>query len=309
MITLSLDESGSGFFQCPVSGLEFNGKYKFYVLRTCGHVLSGKALKEVKSSGCLVCRKEFTEEDKIVINGNVEEVAVLREKMEVEKSKVKEKKGKRHCVDGESLVEVKKGSVKKLKTGGGLVAPVNATKEVYASIFTSSRKSEFKETYSCSTEFLLVPPVKPKRVSLIHHHLHQAREEETGVSGLNKETRDDVNLVNNMGTNQEVEQGEMQPVEATPGDVQTHEDNNPVDNMVTNTEAERVKFNQLRTPGEFLICCISDVQKVQGVGRQQQHQCAPTLLVFRIFLHQLYVDPAIPVRIRASLCPLLHLSV
>ncbi|KAF4379653.1 hypothetical protein F8388_023670 [Cannabis sativa] len=29
------------------------------------------------------------------------------------------------------------------------IAPAHATKEVYASIFTSSRKSEFKETYSC----------------------------------------------------------------------------------------------------------------------------------------------------------------
>ncbi|KAM0006556.1 putative replication termination factor 2 [Helianthus debilis subsp. tardiflorus] len=29
------------------------------------------------------------------------------------------------------------------------LAPANANKEVYASIFTSSRKSDFKETYSC----------------------------------------------------------------------------------------------------------------------------------------------------------------
>ena len=29
------------------------------------------------------------------------------------------------------------------------LAPANATKDVYASIFTSSRKSDFKETYSC----------------------------------------------------------------------------------------------------------------------------------------------------------------
>ncbi|KAG0468808.1 hypothetical protein HPP92_018136 [Vanilla planifolia] len=28
-------------------------------------------------------------------------------------------------------------------------APANATKEVYASIFTSSKKVDFKETYSC----------------------------------------------------------------------------------------------------------------------------------------------------------------
>ncbi|KAJ6435653.1 hypothetical protein OIU84_000788 [Salix udensis] len=73
---------GNARFQCPVSGLEFNGKYKFFALKNCGHVLSAKALKEVKSSECLVCYKEFEECDKIVINGSEEEVAVLRERME-----------------------------------------------------------------------------------------------------------------------------------------------------------------------------------------------------------------------------------
>lgn len=29
------------------------------------------------------------------------------------------------------------------------IAPAHATKEIYASIFTSSRKTDFKETYSC----------------------------------------------------------------------------------------------------------------------------------------------------------------
>ncbi|KAG5403679.1 hypothetical protein IGI04_009798 [Brassica rapa subsp. trilocularis] len=33
---------------------------------------------------------------------------------------------------------------------GGDAVPVNATKEVYASLFTSSKKkSDFRETYSC----------------------------------------------------------------------------------------------------------------------------------------------------------------
>ncbi|CAL5399462.1 unnamed protein product [Camellia sinensis] len=181
-------------FQCPISGLEFHGKYKFFALRTCGHVLSAKALKEVKSSACLVCHKEFSESDKIVINGSEEEVAVLRERMEEEKAKLREKKSKKvkngevgvngevgFCLDSSRLsgtkhgIDVKdlpkdkalakvegngkvanggvavkgasNGSTKRFKAGD--MAPANATKEVYASIFTSSRKSDFKETYSC----------------------------------------------------------------------------------------------------------------------------------------------------------------
>ncbi|KAL4397763.1 hypothetical protein HN51_002294 [Arachis hypogaea] len=181
---------GSGArFQCPVAGLEFNGKYKFFALRNCGHVLSAKALKEVKSSTCLVCHSEFREGDKIPINGSEEEVAVLREKMEEEKAKTtKEKKTKKvkngGGVNGDDLegsrlsgtkhgIDVKaveKASAKVEANNNGKVslkgvndasaaaakrfkasdlAPANATKEVYASIFTSSKKSDFKETYTC----------------------------------------------------------------------------------------------------------------------------------------------------------------
>ncbi|KAK5817425.1 hypothetical protein PVK06_022349 [Gossypium arboreum] len=63
---------------CLIMGLEFNGKYKFFALQNCGHVVSAKALKEVKSSACLVCHKEFVESDKVVINGSEAEVAALR---------------------------------------------------------------------------------------------------------------------------------------------------------------------------------------------------------------------------------------
>ncbi|GFY99628.1 hypothetical protein Acr_13g0010280 [Actinidia rufa] len=166
-----LESEGEGVigvtrFECPISGLEFNGKYKFFALRSCGHVLSAKALKEVKSSACLVCHKEFVESDKVVINGSEEEVAVMRERMEEEKVKVRDKKtrkAKNGDVVDKAMVKVEgngkvanggalgkgvtNGSVKRFKAADR--APANATKEVYASIFTSSRKSDFKETYSC----------------------------------------------------------------------------------------------------------------------------------------------------------------
>ncbi|GAV90857.1 Rtf2 domain-containing protein [Cephalotus follicularis] len=189
-IKLSMERDGEKF-QCPITGLEFNGKYKFFALRSCGHVLSAKALKEVKmeSRVCLVCHQEFMEGDKFVINGSEEEVAALRERMEDERTKVKEKRLKKvkngefvGCNEEENVglevvsrgikrvSEVKSvervpgmvelnGKVKNGKSGsdGGAVkkfkavdlAPVNANKAVYASIFTSSRKKDFKETYSC----------------------------------------------------------------------------------------------------------------------------------------------------------------
>ncbi|KAB2618799.1 RTF2-like protein [Pyrus ussuriensis x Pyrus communis] len=180
-------------FQCPITGVEFNGKCKFVGLRTCGHVLSSKALKEIKSSTCLVCHVGFSEADKIVINGNEEEVVELRERMEAEKAKGRVKKvkktkngnagvngeeegvgleasrlsGTKHGIDARAVEKVSAkvevngkvvnvgADVKGASNGGAKrfkavdIAPANATKEVYASIFTSSRKKDFKETFSC----------------------------------------------------------------------------------------------------------------------------------------------------------------
>ncbi|KAF2310445.1 hypothetical protein GH714_010339 [Hevea brasiliensis] len=158
------EESNNARFHCPITGLEFNGKYKFFALKNCGHVLSAKALKE--------------------------EVAVLRVKMKEERLKVKDKKPKKvkngevavngedsvvldsQCLSGKKhgLVDAKgvekvvgeveaNGKVETVKgvTNGGAAkrfkaadrAPANANKEVYASIFTSSKKSDFKETFTC----------------------------------------------------------------------------------------------------------------------------------------------------------------
>ncbi|CAN1224221.1 Replication termination factor 2 [Linum grandiflorum] len=159
-------ETNNAWFQCPITGLEFNGTYKFLALRKCGHVLSAKALKEVKSSGCLVCYMEYEECDKIVINGSEEEVEVLRARMEEDRAKVRDKKPKR-VKNGDNVVGnvVDNGKEKANAKGGEKVngkiesnkrfkavdvAPAHATKEVYASLFTSSqKKKDFRETYSC----------------------------------------------------------------------------------------------------------------------------------------------------------------
>lgn len=55
--------------------------------------------------------------------------------------------GTKHGVDGDVYNHNNNGSAKRFKAAD--IAPANATKEVYASIFTSSKKSDFKETYSC----------------------------------------------------------------------------------------------------------------------------------------------------------------
>jgi len=46
-------------FVCPVTALPANGQYKFVAMRTCGCVLSEKALKEVPSENCLGCGRSL----------------------------------------------------------------------------------------------------------------------------------------------------------------------------------------------------------------------------------------------------------
>ncbi|KAK6136433.1 hypothetical protein DH2020_029854 [Rehmannia glutinosa] len=104
--------------------------------------------------------------DKIVINGTEEEVTELWEKLKEEKLKVKDNgkenkeaeewgcerrgvgrlTGTKHGIEGNGINGNAKGSAKKFKAAD--IAPANATKAVYRQ-FSPSRKSDFKETYSC----------------------------------------------------------------------------------------------------------------------------------------------------------------
>ncbi len=64
-------------YQCPVTGLEFNGRFRFVYLKPCGHVLSERALKELPSSNCIQCQAPYTEADIIIINPTEDEANVL----------------------------------------------------------------------------------------------------------------------------------------------------------------------------------------------------------------------------------------
>ena len=58
---------------CPITSLANNGLNKFIGLWTCGHVFSVKATKEInKERKCLVCEREYNEEDRIDLNMTTE---------------------------------------------------------------------------------------------------------------------------------------------------------------------------------------------------------------------------------------------
>ena len=139
-------------FSCPITGLEMNGRSRFLADRA-GHVVSERALKEAKPlveehvGGPLDPAAFFP------LNGTPEEVKGLRAALPQRK-----KKKKKAAAAGAGPAGKRKGSDvlandaavpegKKFKASQHV--PAGATKEVYASIFTSSKQGEEKETFMC----------------------------------------------------------------------------------------------------------------------------------------------------------------
>lgn len=100
-----LDYQASNYI-CPITGLEMNGRYRFRFSWKCGCVFSERGLKEVPSPICHNCATPFTEEDLVVINGNVSDATIMQERMLKRRQKAKDekklKKSKRVYGDAET---------------------------------------------------------------------------------------------------------------------------------------------------------------------------------------------------------------
>jgi len=137
-------------FQCPVTGLEMNGRFRFYCVRPSGLVVSQRAVREAKE-----CVEELSggtvEGNLLPLNGTEDEVRALRDKWEKDQQAKKKKKKKKRARqgDGKDKQDGKKRKEGKKEFTATDVMPEGANKEVYASIFTSSRKEETKETFLC----------------------------------------------------------------------------------------------------------------------------------------------------------------
>lgn len=85
-------------FACPISGLELNGKYKFFYILNCGCVLSERSLKEVPNNNkCLLCHQSYYNDELIVLNGDSDEIRILKDRMLARK---KERSSKKRTYDG-----------------------------------------------------------------------------------------------------------------------------------------------------------------------------------------------------------------
>ncbi|XP_022909914.2 replication termination factor 2 [Onthophagus taurus] len=79
---------------CPVIGLEMAGKFRFVGIWSCGCVFSERALKEIDTTICHKCQKSFTQQDVVVLNGNEEDLALMRSRLSIRQQKTKKIKVK-----------------------------------------------------------------------------------------------------------------------------------------------------------------------------------------------------------------------
>ena len=83
----SVSKADTAPYMCPLTLIPMNGQHRFVYIRTCGCVLSERALREVKGDVCALCSKAYTADDVVPIYGEPDEVAALRAKMDERRAK------------------------------------------------------------------------------------------------------------------------------------------------------------------------------------------------------------------------------
>ncbi|GAM18169.1 hypothetical protein SAMD00019534_013440 [Acytostelium subglobosum LB1] len=105
-VTNSLAGNGSkahSQWYCPITQTEVGGhQQRFSALRTCGHVFSEKAFKEIDSTICFVCSKPFETTDIIVLNPTPEELVDIKNRVQSNKKSSSSKKSKKSKKSKES---------------------------------------------------------------------------------------------------------------------------------------------------------------------------------------------------------------
>eukprot|EP01112_Ceratiomyxa_fruticulosa_P002158 TRINITY_DN1227_c0_g1_i1.p1 TRINITY_DN1227_c0_g1~~TRINITY_DN1227_c0_g1_i1.p1 ORF type:complete len:284 (-),score=77.99 TRINITY_DN1227_c0_g1_i1:84-935(-) len=137
--SLSKDKKSetSSVVVCPITQLE-TGHYKFIVIRSCGCVMSERAIKEIPSDTCLVCAKVYNKEtDVIPLNPSPSELSVLKKRMEDRKQQEKSSRKKRKS----SETEKSEKSEKSEKTKNVEQGSSSSSKNVDESIEKKKKKT------------------------------------------------------------------------------------------------------------------------------------------------------------------------
>ncbi|KAI4469129.1 protein c20orf43 [Holotrichia oblita] len=95
-------ENQTAPYICPVIGLEMSGKFRFVALWSCGCVFSERALKEINTNVCHKCQKPFEQNDVVILNGNDDDIKLMRTKLEKRKLEMKKNKIKKEKIKEET---------------------------------------------------------------------------------------------------------------------------------------------------------------------------------------------------------------
>ncbi|XP_055856633.1 replication termination factor 2 [Episyrphus balteatus] len=86
-----LDPRGSPYI-CKLMGIEMSGNFRFVALWTCGCAFSERALKQIKTNTCPLCQVPYSIEDVIVLNGNEEDIELMKLKVQIRAARKKASK-------------------------------------------------------------------------------------------------------------------------------------------------------------------------------------------------------------------------
>lgn len=131
---------------CPVTGLDMNGKQRFYIMWKCGCAVSERAIKEVKSETCHKCGKIYDESDVIILNGTEEEIENLREKMTERRRRAKLEKKKKKAASSVGPDE------KKIKLENGESSGRSSTPEIKIKTESGESSASTSGTSKVKTE-------------------------------------------------------------------------------------------------------------------------------------------------------------
>jgi len=155
-------------FICPISQVEV-GHYPFNIIKTCGCVLSERALREVPSTACLQCGSAFTPEDVIAMNPSPDVRAELRTRMDTrraqEKGKKKEKRDKKEKrrEKKEKEGEKKEGESKEKEESVSVGKGSSNGKGMEKDLAVSDKKGKKREVESLAS--IDIPPTKSSKLS------------------------------------------------------------------------------------------------------------------------------------------------
>mmetsp|Transcript_2799 Transcript_2799/g.5884 ORF Transcript_2799/g.5884 Transcript_2799/m.5884 type:complete len:340 (+) Transcript_2799:16-1035(+) len=120
-------------YHCPIAHIPMNGRFPFVFIRSSGHVVSERALKQIGGATCPVTEVPLTEDDIVPINGTDEQREELRAKAAARKAALKEaKKAMKQVAASSTSVATGAEGAPRSEEKGSMKSPVSRPEKTAA---------------------------------------------------------------------------------------------------------------------------------------------------------------------------------